>query len=1010
MRRLLSILLTFLLFPYCTLLAQDDDPDVIEFAFLTDTHKWGPTADVRYADSNIKTFVQYCNEHPSLQFALFGGDFMNAYDTDHQQALYCLEHARRDFEGLRIPFYTTKGNHDCNGKQRTADRKPDNTQIVTDHEYYQLFHPLSSSNPLADSTGIVINTDDPEGNYYYRDFPRQRFRLIVLNDYDIDSLEYFGYHGAQMKWLAEDALDFTEKPDPTQWCFLILGHGFGFNMFGKPISRLLHAYTQGLDFEDSDRGYSYHCQFDKMPRAQLVALLGGHNHEDLFDNPDDYNIIHVNRGFATGGEVGIPDEELCFDHFVLNTREHTLLEKRIGRGRTHMFSYAPSAQIDPFPTFPEAMGMGGFTHGGAKGRELWVTNLNDSGVGSLRWAVEQPGNRMVCFKVSGTIKLQSPLVISNDSISICGHSAPGQGIALQGQSVQIQASEVIMRYLHLRSCELSDHDFGQKNILIDHLSCSFSEGPAISIRRTQNVTVQNCIVSHCRDIGIVAGGYMSTYYHNLIANCPKAMHFPDNEGENRWIHVFRNVFDNWRDHAMYGGGCGGEITIEENYFVPGIAMQNPQMLDVAEDATGRYYANRNVIRGREKEWDRQYINDRPGMPYDPAPDPRLDSLRQRMDLVARPNRGDFSKSCIVIAAFHYRSLFSRPDVYLTWRQVMLEAGCSLNRDRYDQTLIASLRQNTTMGQADGLFSDVRLLGGYPKIKSVSHSPRYSVLANWLDSRTDAVHDRSIVVLFEDNMMGNYEKYPFLAGYHDAIISDSCHVSIVTTGNFLPQGESADGEDCNMLTDEGILQMMNETGYDAIGIGTNELNRDLPQLRELLKPLRHSVISANLRNRDQNHSLAFQPYILKHFGRRTLAYVGLTMPSNAHQSSELYIRSVQQCIDMARQQGADYVVLLTNLPDNTSVGDNTLYISRIMADLHGVDVVLDGSSNNPVSMLKLVDCDGRPVIFSRTGGSNSNIGKLIIAPDGIITTELLPIERLRFKSRRITLLFDKLCTQ
>lgn len=1010
MRRLLYLVFALLSFPFCALMAQSDDPDVLEFAFLTDTHKWGPTADVRFADSNIREFVQYCNTHPSLQFALFGGDFMNAYDTDHQQALYCLEHARRDFLGLKIPFYTTKGNHDCNGKQRTADRKPDNTQIVTDHEYYQLFHPLSPSNPLADTTGIVIDPKHPEGNWYYRDFPRQRFRLIVLNDYDLDSLEYFGYHGAQMKWMAEKALDFTSKPNPTEWSFLILGHGFGFNMFGKPISRLLHAYTQGLDFEDSDRGYSYHCQFDKMPRAQLIALLGGHNHEDLFDNPDGYNIIHVNRGFATGGEVGIPEEELCFDHFILNTREHTLEEKRIGRGRSHLFSYAPSSLIDPFPTFPEAMGMGGFTHGGAKGRELWVTNLNDSGTGSLRWAIEQSGNRMICFKVSGTIKLQSPLVIRHDSVSICGHSAPGQGIALQGHSLQIQASEVILRYLHLRSCELSDHDFGQKNLLIDHLSCSFAEGPAISIRRAQNVTVQNCLVSHCHDIGIEAGGYMSTYYRNLIANCPNAMHFPDNEGENRWIHVFRNVFDNWRDHAMYGGGRGGEITIEENYFVPGIAMQNRQMLDVAEDGTGRYYASHNVMRGREDEWDRQYINDRPGMPYDPAPDPYLDSLRQCMDLVARPNRGDFTKSCIVIAAFHYRGLFTRPDVRLTWREAMHIAGCSLNRDKYDQTLIASLRQNTTMGQADGLFSDVKLLGGYPKIKQTSHSPSYTVLANWLDSRTAAVHDRSIVVLYEDNMMGNYEKYPLLAGYHDAILSDSCHVSIVSTGNFLPDSAPNTGDDCSSLTDDEILQMMAETGYDAIGIGTNELNRQLPQLRQLLKPMQHCVVNANLRSNDPNVSRTFRPYIIKHYGRRTVAYVGFTMPSTTQMSAQSHISRIQQSVDLARQEGADYVVLLANLPESSTSNNSTLYISRIVADLHGIDVVLDGSRSQSVPMQQFVDSEGHTVIFSRTGGSNGNIGKLIIAPDGVITTQLIPIERLRFKSRRITLLFDKLCAQ
>lgn len=1004
MRRLLFCITAFLSILLSPATAQEEDPDVLEFAFITDTHKWGPSADVRFADHNIEAFKQYCLERPQLQFALFGGDFMNAYDTNHEQALYCLEHARRDFEGLNIPLYVTKGNHDCNGKQWTADGKRDNSQIITDHEFYQLFHPMSPSNPLSDSTGIVIDPVHPEGNYYYRDFPRHKFRLIVLNDYDIDSLEYFGYHGPQMKWLAEKALYFADKEQPTEWCFLILGHGFGFNMFGKPISRLLHAYMQGQDFEDQDRGYSYHCQFDKQPRAHLVALLGGDNHEDLYDNPDGYNIIHLNRGFATGGEVGIPNEELCFDHFVLNTREHTLLDHRIGRGRDHKFSYDPSELIDPFPTFPEAMGMGGFTHGGAKGREIWVTNLNDSGPGSLRWAVSQQGNRMVCFKVSGTIELRSPIVITNDSLSICGHSAPGQGIALQGQSLRIEASEVIIRYLHLRSCELSDGDFGQKNLLFDHLSCSFTEGPAIAIRRAQSVTVQNCLVSHCRDIGIEAGGYMSTFYRNLIASCPNAMHFPDEEGENRWVHIFRNVFDNWQHHAMYGGCRGGEITIEENYFLPGIATLNHQMLDVADDGTGRYYVSHNTMKGRER--DARLVNDRPGMPYDPVLTPAMDSLRQRMDLVARPQIGTFSKTCLVIAAFHYRSLFTRPTRYQTWREAILEAGCSLNRDKYDRTLIASLRQNTTMGQSDGLFSDVKLLGGYPKIKSLRHEPQYSVLAHWLDSRTEASHDRSIVILYNDNALGSSEAFPLVAGHHDAILSDSCYLSLVCNGNFLPmadiqsQDEETDDAIASTSSDAFTLRLMQAMGYDAVTLGIQELDRPLSSIQRLLRPIQHAVVSSNLRQTSVPHKRVFQPYVLKHFGNRSVAYVGFSAPIN-DATREQYLVSLQQSIDQARQEGATYIVLLTHLASSELTDESTLTASRLASRIRGVDVMLDGCPGQPEPMMTLTDADSKPIIYSRTGMGDNHLGKLIIAPDGLITTQLMPIERLRFKSSRIT---------
>ena len=95
--------------------------------------------------------------------------------------------------------------------------------------------------------------------------------------------------------------------------------------------------------------------------------------------------------------------------------------------------------------FPSAEGYGKYAKGGRGGVVYEVTNLNDSGEGTLRAVVEASGPRTVIFRVSGNIELERPIVIRNPYITIAGQTAPGDGICLKNHPLGIDADHVIVR-------------------------------------------------------------------------------------------------------------------------------------------------------------------------------------------------------------------------------------------------------------------------------------------------------------------------------------------------------------------------------------------------------------------------------------------------------------------------------------------------------------------------------------------------------------------------------------
>jgi hypothetical protein len=180
--------------------------------------------------------------------------------------------------------------------------------------------------------------------------------------------------------------------------------------------------------------------------------------------------------------------------------------------------------------FPGAVGWGRLATGGRFGTVIHVTNLNDSGTGSLRAALQASGARTIVFDVAGTITLTSRLSVTNGNFTLAGETAPSPGIEVFGFDVLIAASNFIIRHMTFRgantagSVDSLGHVNGASNGIIDHCTIQWGGDESLQFYSTNtttmsNITVMNCLILECIGTGnvIFKGTERFTFFRNVMA-------------------------------------------------------------------------------------------------------------------------------------------------------------------------------------------------------------------------------------------------------------------------------------------------------------------------------------------------------------------------------------------------------------------------------------------------------------------------------------------------------------
>lgn len=387
------------------------------------------------------------------------------------------------------------------------------------------------------------------------------------------------------------------------------------------------------------------------------------------------------------------------------------------------------------PAFPGAEGAGMYTSGGRGTAStpttvFEVTNLNDdNNPGSLRYALTAAASyRTVVFRVSGTIHLTSRLTIKANT-TLAGQTAPGDGICVADYPVYIGGDNVIVRYMRFRLGDKNqkktdalgnpvdgsggDDAFGgagYNNLIIDHVTASWSNDEVLSIYRGDNITIQWCFMTEPLNYsyhfeagdtdyqqhgyGGIQGGKRASIHHNLYAHCrnrtPRfagaSSYSPAVQGAET-VDFRNNVIYNWGINNVYGGE-GGYYNMVNNYLKPGPSTTSRKTQIVAVDSSAsfphaKYYLTGNYITSSTTNTNNNWL----GATFRSGK--LSDTTKSKVD-----------------SPFNIGYTVTTQSALEAYEAVLKGSGCSLPyRDTLDQRIVNDVRNGT------GRVIDVQ--GGYP---------------------------------------------------------------------------------------------------------------------------------------------------------------------------------------------------------------------------------------------------------------------------------------------------------
>ena len=229
------------------------------------------------------------------------------------------------------------------------------------------------------------------------------------------------------------------------------------------------------------------------------------------------------------------------------------------------------------------------------------------------------------------------------------------------------------------------------------------------------------------------------------------------------------------------------------------------------------------------------------------------------------------------------------------------------------------------------------------------------------------------------------------------------------------GDAAQGDVIGTLSKgEAIIELMNEVGYDVATIGNHEFDYGMEQFNKNVSLAKFQYVCCNFLN-DKGEAV-LKPYTIVEKGGKKIAFVGIDTPEAFTKSTPVYFQDgegnyifsfcegnngqdlydkVQETVDAARAEGADYVIAVAHL--GIDYQSAPWMSTDVITNTTGIDVMLDGHSHSVISGDTVKNKDGNDVILTSTGTKLDNVGILTITGEGKMSTMLLDTDAIKFIS-------------